>query len=184
MLVVACCISDVMCSHGWGIGFVADSSFFCDWFVVPVVVVVVIAVLGVTHGIFSRIWWDVLLPECSSWVGTLLVFEPISPFTTLWHGQISFNIGNVFLTMYSELFFVTADGWMSAGALFVSIPLCLTGGRPARGTHRPPDWFQPLSGMMAPRIVSVSEMDFFRVKAEFGQWNLGWFALLRRVQNE
>ena len=28
MLVVACCVGDVMCSHGWGIGFVADSSFF------------------------------------------------------------------------------------------------------------------------------------------------------------
>ena len=28
MLVVACCVGDVMCSHGRGIGFVADSSFF------------------------------------------------------------------------------------------------------------------------------------------------------------
>ena len=28
MLVVACCVGDVMCSHCWEIGFVADSSFF------------------------------------------------------------------------------------------------------------------------------------------------------------
>ena len=113
--------------------------FFCNWFVVPVVVVVGIAVLGVIYGIFSRVWWSVLLPECSSWAGTLLVLEPISPFATLWHGQIISVIGMAmyFLTMYNELFFVTADGWTLACPLFVSIPFCLTRSWPARRRHQP-----------------------------------------------
>ena len=132
MLVVACCVGDVMCSHGWEIGFVADSSFFRDWFVVVVVVVVVviITVLGFIHGTCSRALWRVSSSEFLISVGALDVFEPNCPFATSWHVQINFVVGIV-LTMCNELFFMTADGWMSAGALFVSIPLCLTGGRPA-----------------------------------------------------
>ena len=79
MLVVACCVGDVMCSHGWGISFVSDSRVFCDWLIV-VVVVVVITVLCDTHGTCSRTLWYVIWPECSNWAGTLLVVVPSPSF--------------------------------------------------------------------------------------------------------
>ena len=40
-----------------------------------------------------------------------------------------------------QIVFVTVEGWTLAGALFVSIPFCLTRSWPAQGRHGPPDWF-------------------------------------------
>ena len=114
MLVVACCVGDVMCSHGCGLGFVADSSFFRDWFVVAVVVVV-IAVLGVIHCTCSRIWWSVLLLECSTWASTLLVIATISPFATTWHGQISFVVGTAVCFNDVQRIVFHDCGWMDVG---------------------------------------------------------------------